>query len=144
MPSGGVGRPSNSGERFSPFAANSSSMSAGWNMPDCQPAMYLSESATEWSRVKLIISLVPQIANGDRGGDATCDLEHALHERLVVVEDLVDQADLEGPLRGHAGHRCRPTPGRRPRGSASAAAAACPTSAVMPMLISWMQKKASC
>ncbi len=43
-------RSSNSGSRFSDFAAKLSIMSVGWNMPLCQTAMWRSPSAMEWSR----------------------------------------------------------------------------------------------
>ena len=40
-------------------------MSAGWNMPACQVAMWSRESSTAWSRAKFIATLVPQTARGD-------------------------------------------------------------------------------
>ena len=43
-------RSSKSPSRPSACAANASAMSAGWNMPACQVAMWSSESAVEWSR----------------------------------------------------------------------------------------------
>ena len=63
--------------------------------------MYRSESATEWSRVKLIISLVPQIASGERVAMRPAMSSTPDDQRVVVVEDLVDQPDLERPLRRH-------------------------------------------
>ena len=36
--------------RFSARAVKASIMSAGWNIPDCQVAIWSSASSTEWSR----------------------------------------------------------------------------------------------